>query len=295
MKLILKMLTVIVIGVPVFISCEGTTTKQESVMPTAALTFINGDVSVERNGQILRTAIGDRLLESDMILTGANSSADVAIKGFGILKIGADTRIRVASLTGNEKGARADINLERGNLVSIINREDANSEYNVITPTAVAGVRGTLFLTSVLRKDGENTVRFAVAEGSIAVSSGTDEVVLPPESELTIRRQAKLSRDMVRPLSGNSLKQIKKMAVFHKSNVSEFQSMIDEVKAATEQLQALEGEDASGRSIEQRIEHETRRGDEKLENAKKNSADRFIQRDTEGDPLKLEPKETFRQ
>ncbi len=292
MKHLIKLLVLLLVF-PIINSCGGATPKQESMKPGAALTYIAGDVSLERDGKLHRVVSGDRLFESDLIITGTDSSADVAIKGFGVMKIGSNTRVRVAALTGTEDGARADLSLEEGDLVSIINREDSNHDYNVITPTAVAGVRGTLFLTSVSREGEDKVVRFAVAEGSIAVSSGADEVVLPPESELEIRRQSKLSKDLVRPLSPTSLQEIKKMAVFHKSNVSEFQSMIDEVKASSKQLQALEGEGASERSMEQRMEQEARLGDEKMEEAKTNSADRFIQRDTVGDPVKLEPNESF--
>ncbi len=263
----------------------------------AALTYVDGGVWIERGGNRTAARVGERLVESDFLVTESGALADIAIRGLGVMKVGSEARVQVSHLATKGSGTLAEMKLEKGNLVSVIRKESQESDYSVTTPTAVAGVRGTVFLTSIVKDEkDQDGAHFAVMEGSILVRSANgDEVILTPNTELAIRAQNKLTREMIKPLSSKSLRQIKRLSVFHKNNVSEFHSLMDDARNQTAQIAALEGGDGAEKSLEKR-EMETAKGgaDEAVTVAKEATADQIIKRDTAGDPVKLKARDGYR-
>ncbi len=277
-----------------------TCSSQKSVNPeeknvVAALTFVAGGVWIERGSDRFNAKTGDRLLESDFLATEQGALVDVAVRGLGVMKVGSESRVQVAHLAVNGSSTIARMKLEKGDLVSVIKKESSESDYNVITPAAVAGVRGTLFLSSVA-KDEKSQIfsRFAVMEGSILVKSESGEVILTPDTELTIEAQRKLTGEMIRPLSSKSLRKIKKLAVFHKTNVSEFRSLMDDARDQTAQIAALEYGGGAEESLEQRDMDAVKNGsDTTVQSAQEETVDQVIKRDTKGDPVKLKAEKSY--
>jgi hypothetical protein len=284
--------------VPLVIACSGEkSVKQGDKQIVAALAYVDGGVWIERGGNRNAAKIGDRLVESDFLVTDSGALVDVAVKGLGVMKVGSEARVQIAHLATKGTSTLAEMKLEKGDLVSIIRKESQESDYNVVTPTAVAGVRGTIFLTSVQADEkGSGDVRFAVMEGSILVRSANgEEVILTPNTELAIQAQKKLTREMVKPLSGKALREIKRLSVFHKNNVSEFRSLMDDARNQTAQIAALEGGDGAQKSLEKR-EMEAAKGgsDDAVETAQAATTDQYIKKDTAGDPVKLKAKDGYR-
>jgi len=110
---------------------------------------------------------------------------------------------------------------------------------------------------------------------------------LTKETELEIVKQRKLSKDMIRPLSPEALKQIKKLSVFHKTNVGEYNTLVEEIRNSIPEFSKLESTSTMEDSLERRSAQEARMAKERVGQADRADLNRYIKRDTEGDPLKL--------
>ncbi len=281
------LLTTVLLAAIFAVSCTQKSEKiEQSALPVsmAAVTFIAGTMTLERGTEgTVKPEVGQKLYQDDILVTGENSSADIAVKDFGIIKLGASTRITLAEL----KDTAASIRMDQGEMVSLITRKDKSQNYNVVTPTAVAGVRGTIFFTSV---KGDQATTFGVVQGSIAVQKHGEgeEYILTEDTELEITRQRKLSKDMIRPLSDESLQEIKRLSVFHRTNVGEFNSLVEEIRNSIPEFRELDSASTMEQSLERRSAQESRMAKERVQKAESTDLNRHVKRDTEGDPLKLQ-------
>ena len=266
----------------------------------AVLTFTRGAVYIERNGKQEAAKANTFLQASDILITKAKASADLMIQGMGAVKLGADSRMAILSLIKKGSGSNAEVRLEQGRAAAFINRKRKGDRFSVVTPTAIAGVRGTVFLTEVkpARPGSKKAprVRVAVYSGSVAVNlPGQEELVLGKGSQMQIDGFRKLTRKMVRTLSPDSLRAIKKMAVFHKTNVLEFNNMVRDLQSSTE-LAALQGG-----AVENRMAVRSRRvaraglGRDSVQRARRSDSSRVLKREVNRDRLKLKPNTGYQQ
>ncbi len=290
----------ILIAISLIIStsfCGKNTGKESPESLKATISYYSGSVQLERAGQRQKAEIGVALKASDVIITAEESAVDVMIAGVGIVKIGSDSRAEVIGLMSADRRSSTEWKLHRGEMGSFVNRADSSSTYSVITPTAIAGVRGTAFLTSVERlpEGSANApqVKVAVLSGSVAVNlPGQEEVIVTSNSQVVLNGFQRISRDMVQPLSPESLRAIKNLAVFHKGNVLEFNTLVDEIRSTSPELQAMEGSvEASSRDMSRR----ERGSQDVIGHAARTDVSRHVQRDTEGDPIKLSPNRSYEQ
>lgn len=294
--LTMKKLSVLIILISAgFIAqCGGKSETRDQVSSNikAFVSNVTGDVRMERAGTEEALTQGFVLLPSDAIITGAGAAVELAVKDYGVIKVGPDSRVVVQSLVpgSGDSASKAEFSLQRGDMAAVVKKKSARAEFNVVTPTAIAGVRGTAFGVSV--KGG--TTHISVLEGAVGVKqAGQDlEVILEKNSQLVIQGQQKLSRDMVRPLSPEALEKIKGMTVFHKSNVLEFNTLVEEVQQNSAALQVLEGD----ADLEGSLADRDRRSAEKDTVAKARRADisKTLKRDTRQDPIKLEPDSSYK-
>ncbi|MEQ9363554.1 MAG: FecR family protein [Leptospirales bacterium] len=270
-----------------------------SAGPATVRTIVShasGDVVMERAGQQSPIATGQELQAQDYLVTGEASSVDLAVTGYGVVKIGAATRVQVQSLTKTTGGSEARLRLERGNVASFINRQDKNDRFSIESPTAIAGVRGTSFMMSVDDSRKEPKVKVAVLSGAVAVQlpGQSEEVILEKNSQLTIDGFNRINRDMVRPLSEDSLKAIKSLAVFQKSNVLEFNSLLDDIRKTSPELQVLEGDASAETAMDDRGARDARDGGlDSVSSADRADVSKTLKRDTKGDPIQLKPSSSY--
>ncbi|HNJ04490.1 MAG TPA: hypothetical protein PLB73_09580, partial [Leptospiraceae bacterium] len=126
--------------------------------------------------------------------------------------------------------------------------------------------------------------------GAVAVKNDKGkEVVLSEPGELSIRSGQDISDKAVRPLSKESLAALKKLAVFQRNTIMEYNSLLDEIKSSD----AIKGVEINGSTDDKiaQLKDETARPEkgERVRRADENT----IKRDTKKDPLKIEPNKTF--
>lgn len=122
--------------------------------PAAVLAYFDDDFELQifdENGFDVNFFIGMGLSPGDRVVTG-NTSAEIRLDPNGsIIRIAPNTDFTVEALQGRDSAQATDMRLQRGRVRMIAARLTGNDErYNVRTPTAVAGVRGTDFGVNVV-------------------------------------------------------------------------------------------------------------------------------------------------
>ncbi|MDQ0086079.1 hypothetical protein J2W35_006460 [Variovorax boronicumulans] len=140
-----------------------------SWQPQAArMVQVQGTASVVRKGK--RAAepltVGDRVAEGDAVRTAPGSFAALLLSEGSIVHMQADTTLRVSRLRKlNATGAtRVNMRLESGRFDAAVTPVLPNGRFQVSTPLAIAGVRGTRFGMTAL---GNGAVGLDVLEGAV--------------------------------------------------------------------------------------------------------------------------------
>ncbi|MBL8021552.1 MAG: FecR domain-containing protein [Leptospirales bacterium] len=257
---------------------------KEQDVNIARLTFMTGKVTATTAGTEKTLNVGDLLQQGDKIVTGSDSTAEIFIKGQGIVRLAAQTEMTLASIQENMK---TQINVQSGSTAFFLKKVERAGEFTVQTPTAIAGVRGTTFMVAV---DNASTSRVSLYNGAVQVQNDKGKtVILDKPGELTVRSGQDISENAVRPLSKESLTAIQKLAVFQKNSIMEYNSLLEEIKT-TDAIKGVQINESVSDKFAQ-LKDESGRGEtaERVRRADENT----IKRDTKQDPLKIQPNKTF--
>lgn len=157
---------------------EDTSEPPSPIQPV--LVFLQGTVSIQRQGKALDAEEGLPLEAGDIISTGRDGSAEIAYGSLATLRLLPQTRVSLTGILSRalEQADRdaADITLLAGTVAAKVSKLSVKDEFLVLTPNSAAGVRGTQFVVSYeepMRTNGtisrtERTL-VAVREGSVAV------------------------------------------------------------------------------------------------------------------------------
>ncbi|HPN32624.1 MAG TPA: FecR family protein [bacterium] len=154
---------------------------------------IEGSVTIMKaNGAELQAQTGQILGVGDRVITGSRSICDLefAPKTYSRLGEMSDMTISQANLEakkrlfGSSNKKQINLNLSKGNLLSKIGKLGASENFSVKTPTAVVGVRGTIFNTAS-SPAGTNV---SVFQGSVVVTNLMSNIssVVPAGQSLSV-------------------------------------------------------------------------------------------------------------
>jgi hypothetical protein len=151
------------------------------VTPAPVLvTHVTGNVRVKPAGGGFRRLIeGDQLNGGETVLTGPNSFAGFKLADGSLLSEQASSRLSFGRLAayGKTGMVSTELNLEGGRLEAGASKQIGPAGgFRVITPVAVAGLRGTAFRLNV-SEDGK-TLRNEVLQGVVGVTAENQEVLV---------------------------------------------------------------------------------------------------------------------
>lgn len=276
------MLVMLAAGAVALASCSQKpgSVKQEDA-PLARVSFVTGTVSYVRAGAESAVKSGDILQSGDLVKTGAASSAELYVKDQGIVRLSANSEMDIAALAQE----RTELKMKDGSAAFFLKKQGRNGEFTVTSPTAIAGVRGTVFLVDV-QKSGDSKI--ALFDGAIELQNNQGQkIIMDKAGEAIVGKNTALNDKSVQPLSSKSLANLKEMAVFQKSEILEFNTLLDEI-GSSQAMRDLQGKE----SVESGFDKLKDRKDESFAKASR-SDESVIRRDTSGDPLKLAPKSTY--
>ena len=139
------------------------------------LRVVKGDVQIKsgKTGQTSKARLGTQVFPKDVIITGADSRAKIVMVDNNEINVSPDTQIEIQHYEFDPNQGKKEVllNVLYGKVRNKVEQhyDGKTSKFEVKTPAAVAGVRGTDFMTSYDRASGESqvvTFRGAVAFGT---------------------------------------------------------------------------------------------------------------------------------
>ncbi len=136
----------------------------------AAIQSFKGNVKVQRMHDTawIDADVGMQLYEGDIVKTGGRSKVVIELDDGSITQLASLATMKMEKMRKSLKGKNTNLDVEIGKTwmkVKKLNRK--RDAFNVSTPTAVAGVRGTYFSTEV-EETTDST--FDVFDGEISVA-----------------------------------------------------------------------------------------------------------------------------
>lgn len=110
------------------------------------IAFYKGSVTIQKKGALPKQVqVKDEISDGDIIRTGKKSCLVVQSTDGIIIRFEQNTEAQIQSLKNK---TRKIINLNNGKILSSVSKLKKGEEFSIKTPTTVASVRGTEFLTT---------------------------------------------------------------------------------------------------------------------------------------------------
>jgi hypothetical protein len=135
---------------------------------------VKGDVKVTaaKDGKTEPAKIGRKVFAGDTITAGPDSRAKIVMSDKNILNISPDSKIKIEKYTNDQAAGRnVELKVEYGKVRATVEQkyDGDKNKFNIKTPTAVAGVRGTDFITGFNAANRQTSV--ITFSGMVAVGT----------------------------------------------------------------------------------------------------------------------------
>ena len=110
--------------------------------------IVKNKVQISRAGENIKVIVGQKVQEGDVVITDVDSRAKIVMNDRNIINVSPMTRFKITKYT-TDANRNVSLDLSNGKIRSnVIQKYDGEkNKYEVRTATAVAGVRGTRFIT----------------------------------------------------------------------------------------------------------------------------------------------------
>jgi len=173
-----KLLVILASTFLLFSACKEETNKEKKPWPYKVI-YVKGDVWINDKHATLNSTIQ----ESDTITTKNNSYAVISLSDFATVSLKPNTRIYLSLLANG----RSEIFQEGGKTFSKVK---TGTNYQIKTPTVVAGVRGTSFEVSTTAY----ATNIMLLEGKVEATSKVDTTVIESGQKIMSTRGDKFKK-----------------------------------------------------------------------------------------------------
>jgi len=199
----------------------------------AIVSFYSGTATIQTSNEQPRPIqMQDIVKDGDMISTGDKSSVIVQVGEELVIRFEANTNVVISSI---KDIAKREITLEKGRVLSSVSKLKKGNEYSVKTPTAVASVRGTHFLTGY--NDGKTVV--AVGKGAVSVvkSDNKEEIIVETGKSALVNETIELRElNRVETLELKKLESTPVIVDIEKITLENLKKKFEEASKATEEI-----------------------------------------------------------
>ncbi|UKS24013.1 FecR domain-containing protein [Paenibacillus sp. HWE-109] len=141
----------------------------------AVVASLSGDVTIKKGGgsKSYDAYESMSLNQGDTVYTGEGSSVTLNLSnGDSEITLGANSEVNVSDLSSSDGSKKSKLKVWAGSMwVKVKSLAGSNDEFEVETPTAVMGVRGTQFFVGVDPVTGK--IKMAVGAGNVSASTVT--------------------------------------------------------------------------------------------------------------------------
>lgn len=128
------------------------------------LRVVKGDVQIKsaKDGKSIRARLGEKVFPQDTVITGKDARVKIVMTDNNEINISPDSQMVIQNYVYNPEKGQKDVllNVIYGKVRSKVEQtyDGKTTKFQVKTPSAVAGVRGTDFMTSFNNKNGSTQV-----------------------------------------------------------------------------------------------------------------------------------------
>ncbi|TGL19028.1 lipoprotein LipL45 [Leptospira yanagawae] len=195
-KLTIVGLTILFTGLTVCKKPEAEVTEapKKPADLSAVVVFAVGDSKIQHADQTEEKAqLGALLKTGDNVVTGDNGKVDIQFADGSSIRISPKSAIDFAKLSQDNAGTTdTQIALVSGKVFAKVNKAKKEDNFTVVTPTAIAGVRGTSFI--VESADGK-PAKVKVVEGAVAFAPRVPALEKLSEEEISKNADLKKLQD----------------------------------------------------------------------------------------------------
>lgn len=111
---------------------------------------VKGKVRIENAQASTEAKVNSKIQVGDTVVTENDSRAKIVMSDRNIINVSPNTKLKIEKYTNTESDKNVNLNLIEGKVRNDVEQkyDNKNSKFEVRTATAVAGVRGTQFITS---------------------------------------------------------------------------------------------------------------------------------------------------
>ncbi|MGZ3722973.1 MAG: FecR family protein [Bdellovibrionales bacterium] len=128
------------------------------------LKVVKGDVQIKsaKTGQTVKARIGEKVFPKDVIITGKDARAKIVMVDNNEINVSPESQIEIQHYEFDPNAGKKEVllNVIYGKVRAKVEQkyDGKTSKFQVKTPSAVAGVRGTDFMTSYNKVDNSSQV-----------------------------------------------------------------------------------------------------------------------------------------
>jgi hypothetical protein len=144
-------------------------TTMQAFAADGVFMVVKGTVTIESQGKASSAIVGAKVAQGDKIISAADSRAKIVMSDKNILNISPDTTLVIEKYSNNPNDKNVELKVEQGKVRATVEQkyDGEKSRFNIKTPSAVAGVRGTDFITSY--SPSNRITRVVTFSGVVAV------------------------------------------------------------------------------------------------------------------------------
>lgn len=120
--------------------------------PTVSGIFmvVKGDVKIKRQNDLIKAKVSSNVTQGDTVISGVDSRAKIVMADKNVIHISPNTEVKIETYTNSSTSKNVELNLKQGKIRNNVEQayDGEKDKFIIKTPTAVAGVRGTQFITS---------------------------------------------------------------------------------------------------------------------------------------------------
>lgn len=111
---------------------------------------VKGDVKIMSGAADITAKVGTKVNQGDLISTGNDARAKIVMSDRNIINISPNTKLKIEEYVSDNTTKNVKLSLLEGKVRNNVEQKYDNdkNKFQIRTPTAVAGVRGTQFITS---------------------------------------------------------------------------------------------------------------------------------------------------
>ncbi|MCX7633791.1 MAG: FecR domain-containing protein [Turneriella sp.] len=260
----MKKLIAVVITIALLACKEKKEVSQKTASHAAAVVFVVGKDAklITAKGEI-PAAKGAILQESDKVITGQRSQVDLVLPNKILIRIDQNSTVEMREFAQLEGGAQRDrLMLQKGAVFAKVAKLDKKSSFAIQTPTLVAGVRGTQFMTEA---DENGKAKVAVIEGTVGVETSAGKV-----EEVNAGEQAEVSpsgsivENKIDEATAAKTNSLATVANIKEAELQKFENLLSDQQKLLDEKSGRDKIEGMKQDTDKRIQQEKDKASEKI-------------------------------